>query len=286
MSARSADADAIGRIERLVVAANGSELSFGAVRWAVDLAGRCDARIDVIDVCEHDDREMDAAESEAHLEAIGTRLEAHLAERNLSVDRVVVERGDLADVIGRHVDGPSDLLVLGAHRSGDRHERRHESLVGAISRSLSSPIVLVPGGDWSDGTQPVLVGVDGSELNRGVFRWAQWLSDVMERHLIAVHISDPIYRTFAGLDQDDPAESSARRQVDHSGAEFVDRVDPDPGASLCEYAEIRSAGLLVVGARVHHSAHGRLIGGVTARVIEEAPCPVVVLPWALRVALS
>lgn len=41
---------------------------------------------------------------------------------------------------------------------------------------------------------------------------------------------------------------------------------------------------LVVGSRVHQSLGGRLLGGVTGKVVEMTRYPIVVVPWGYQVA--
>ena len=262
---------------RIVVAANGSEESYGAVRWALSVAPSIGAHTEVVDVVAGHDREMDSVESLAHLADVRDRLSAHLVERELGVDQVVVEHGFLTDVLaGRSAD--VDLIVLGAHSVEARLAGHHHDLVSALAREVDHPIAMVPPGDWFADEMPIVVGIDGSDGNRAVFRWARWFARQVDRRLVAVHVSDPLGRSFEPSGRLSREDVAVRHELETSEAEFVERTHADPGRSLAEYAAIRDAGLLVVGARVRHSLGGRLLGGVTADAVDLARCPVVVVP--------
>ncbi len=263
-------------LPRIIAAANGSDVSYGAVRWARCVAGTLDASVTVVDAYDRDDREMDVRDSVHHLDEIRSRLSRHLDEHGLHVDEVVVARGDTVDVVARTVDDNVAMIVLGSHSNDGWHAGAQRGLILALARQVRCPIIVVPPGDWFDGG--VMVGIDGSEANRSVFRWACWLAERLSCPTLAVHVSDPLFRTFGDDDRLSPEDLEARREIELSEAEFVELVASEPDRSLAEYALIRSASLLVVGARVRHSMGGRLVGGVAEGVIDNCRCPFAVIP--------
>ncbi|TDJ45681.1 MAG: universal stress protein [Gammaproteobacteria bacterium] len=46
---------------------------------------------------------------------------------------------------------------------------------------------------------------------------------------------------------------------------------------ICDYAKDHEIGLIVIGAKIHSALHDLLLGNLTAKVVDKAPCPVTVV---------
>ncbi|MEE8094619.1 MAG: universal stress protein [Gammaproteobacteria bacterium] len=46
---------------------------------------------------------------------------------------------------------------------------------------------------------------------------------------------------------------------------------------ICDYARDHGIGLIVIGAKIHSKIHDVLLGNLTAKVVDKAPCPVTVV---------
>ena len=46
---------------------------------------------------------------------------------------------------------------------------------------------------------------------------------------------------------------------------------------ICDYARDHEIGLIVIGAKIHSKIHDVLLGNLTAKVVDKAPCPVTVV---------
>jgi len=46
---------------------------------------------------------------------------------------------------------------------------------------------------------------------------------------------------------------------------------------ICDYAKEHEIGLIVIGAKIHSAPHDLLLGNLTAKVVDKAPCPVTVV---------
>ncbi|MCZ6498003.1 MAG: universal stress protein [Gammaproteobacteria bacterium] len=46
---------------------------------------------------------------------------------------------------------------------------------------------------------------------------------------------------------------------------------------ICDYAREHEIGLIVIGAKIHSALHDLLLGNLTAKVVDKAPCPVTVV---------
>lgn len=46
---------------------------------------------------------------------------------------------------------------------------------------------------------------------------------------------------------------------------------------ICDYAREHEIGLIVIGAKIHTALHDLLLGNLTTKVVDKAPCPVTVV---------
>lgn len=137
----------------------------------------------------------------------------------------------------------------------------------------------------------LLVGVDGSEGGRAALRWAAaWAAPVGARLVAATSWQYPRTAALPGgptlgapEQMDEVAAADLRSTVVDelgAGAEQVTTVvQRGPAAwALLELAKREHASLLAVGRRGLGSLEGRLLGSVSRRVAELAPCPVAIVP--------
>ncbi|HEX5308994.1 MAG TPA: universal stress protein [Solirubrobacteraceae bacterium] len=184
------------------------------------------------------------------------------------------------------------LIVIGAARRGVA-ARLHVSLMERLVHGAPCAVLVAPAGyadreagtwrrvgvGFADSTESrmalrlgyELAGVFGGEL--GVFA-ASWISTVIRSYAgLAVPVSTLEGETYA----------ATRASVERAVAEL------DPGASVyaqtikgnpCEVLVEQSEGLdlLVLGSRAYGPVRHALLGSVSAPVMREAHCPVLVVP--------
>jgi nucleotide-binding universal stress UspA family protein len=90
--------------------------------------------------------------------------------------------------------------------------------------------------------------------------------------LVVVHAFDEPVR-----DADELMATIRRRTQDDRSVD-VRLIDGSPAERLLEIARDEDAALLVVGSRGRGAVASRVLGSVSRRLVEEAPCPVVVVP--------
>lgn len=144
-------------------------------------------------------------------------------------------------------------------------------------------------------TQRIVVGVDGSEHAAAALRFAVEEARWRNATLVAVHAWSyvPLAPIQTGYDTmglpptfvaDDleREEQAARTVLDDAvstlpaGVEVERRVVPG-NADDAILEEAAGATLIVVGSHGHGRLASALLGSVSSRVIEHAPCPVVVV---------
>jgi nucleotide-binding universal stress UspA family protein len=137
----------------------------------------------------------------------------------------------------------------------------------------------------------IVVGVDGSSGSRAALTWALEHAGASGAELVAVMAYDAgVAWIDVGSEYQEPMMKEARRQAEQRlhevlaesvsadrGVHAVAVVGFGPAADvLVETAA--DADLLVVGTRGRGGFSGLLLGSVSQRCVERAPCPVVVVP--------
>ncbi len=169
------------------------------------------------------------------------------------VPRIIVEKGELADVI-----------MMG--RAGEHHEFL-EGLIGstteAVVRRASVP-VLVTGCDTLEADHFVLA-YDGSTHARKALKVGAALANNPDckMHVLAVgEKSAP-----ACL-----AQAQEYLQSHEVNVEYVQR-DNEPGEAIVDYARECGAGLIVMGAYGHSKLRELVLGSTTSHTIKHSHCP-------------
>ncbi|MEV4283343.1 universal stress protein [Actinoplanes xinjiangensis] len=149
------------------------------------------------------------------------------------------------------------------------------------------------GDETTDRTHRIVVGVDGSQGSKTALKWA-----MNQAHLTGATIEaitawqdpaqlgtaygwtsvafegDTYATTMVKALDDTIAEATA--QMSHPVTVLAHVVEGHPAEALLQAAA--GAELLVVGSRGHGTFAGILLGSVSQRCIQHAPCPVIVVP--------
>lgn len=283
----------------ILVGYDGSEESRGALRWALDEAGRSGRPVRLAYAFEWLDvggwvgpgaaagiwpdelarREIDELVRDAVTDAARTHPDLHV-------------RGEVVDgpatLVLQEASKQAGILVLGSRGHGGFTGLLAGSTTVSVTTHAHCPVVVVRGVHPESGTRAgnVVVGLDGSESSLVALRFAfeQATGRGVPLHVIRAW-SRPVPRwTPPDLHLDDVA---ARVREDLAG-QLADweRQYPQvtvttevptgqPAATLVEAS--RSAQLLVVGSRGHGGLAGMLLGSVSQQLIHHALCPVAVV---------
>lgn len=132
----------------------------------------------------------------------------------------------------------------------------------------------------------IVVGVDGSPGSREALRWAARIARAEHASIDAIGVWEPPSAvTWSGVPVDSRTEAEVEKAV-------VDAVDIAFGPERPANLRVRTreghpvpvlvdegadALMLIVGSRGHGGFAGLLLGSVSARVAEQAHCPVLVV---------
>jgi nucleotide-binding universal stress UspA family protein len=276
--------------QTFIAAYDGSAAARAAVAFAVELAAEQDA-------------EVVAAHVYPALKPIGLRGSVVDKEMQTSLHdsgRAVLD--------GLDDDGVSRRILLAGSPAQALHElaedehasliavgvthRRHVGRVtpGSVGSNLlhgaPCPVLVVPAGREPGPVHTIVVAYDEGAQSRSALERAVQLARQHDARLIVVAAYEP--EVFAGpamiaasdLDQLLRGELRTRVQADVealNGVAIETRVVPGPAAEvIAEQAD--GADLIVIGSRGYGPQHSVLVGGVSRKLVDNAPCPVLVVP--------
>jgi nucleotide-binding universal stress UspA family protein len=135
----------------------------------------------------------------------------------------------------------------------------------------------------------VLAAIDFSRATKHVLAEAMVLARSIGAHLSVLHVTGPsrVLRDHAAFEtlihSADPTRQCNHRTV--AAAELQGdsiQLVGDPVEVILDQARQRRADYIVMGMHGHSAVGEAIVGGTCARVLEHAPCPVVLVPAARR----
>ncbi|MBY4127895.1 universal stress protein [Rhodococcus fascians] len=279
----------------IIVGIDGSAAADKAVIWAALCAHRRDRRLHivtavdmpgVVDLSEFAGEATEfVATAKSRLVAAETLAASVVDDPAFEVTSSAIEGGVMDVLIG--VSAQAEILVIGA------------SETGAVTLSLAahsvSPVAVVRGRDI-DGRPvaegPVVVGIDGSDVNQAAVEGAFAEASARDTVLIAVHVWSDVdltqsfgrapkdWHAIAEGEEALLAESLAGWQERFPEVEVQRIVAQDrPVRVLSGLSE--TAALIVVGNRGRGGFGGMLLGSTSFALVNTADCPVLVVRKAL-----
>ncbi|SFS99242.1 universal stress protein [Saccharopolyspora flava] len=285
----------------VLVGFDGSEASREAVRWAAREASSRGCPLVLMHVLarpfQHslpmripDEHDVMTKLSNAVLEQLeALEDECRKIDPDLQVSKDM-PIGDAAEVLVERA-GDAALVVLGGPLVGSRTDRLGVTAAEVVARRAAAPIVVVRGQAGTRPDSPVVVGVDGSAVSERAIGFAYETAARLDRPLVGVHSwGETAFNPFDIVDEWDADRSEfrdrAREILSESMAGWADRypdvqvrhvVGPEQPATLL-LGETDGATLLVVGSHGRGAVRRTFMGSVSHAVLNQAPCPVAVLP--------
>ena len=283
--APAAQLSPVGRFERFLVASDGSEFSAAAVREALNMAGKCGAKVHVMSLVatgvEHEALgesilKQEMAKAQAHLDEIkaqadaaGVACETHLVQGE-RVDREIV---DLAERI------KADVIVMGRRgRRGLARLMLGHATAQVIGQAHCN-VLVVPRAAHVEGRHIVLA-TDGSRFADAAAVTAGNLARVCGTPITVTSVHKPGYAPERRAE----AEDAVARVVAHmqrEGSVSEGRVlEGDPADTIAALARERGADLIVTGSHGRTGLERVLLGSTSERILNETPCAVLVVKAA------
>jgi nucleotide-binding universal stress UspA family protein len=263
----------------LLVCADGSPASQGAMEAAFVLARRWPCRIRWLQVLEcnpgYASQAIDAIpewEQQAR-DALQTMLSR--AEAQGLKSEILVRQGEVAHraILAEAEKNLPDLIVMG--------RRGRSELAGLLMGSVTarvvglSPVnVLVVPRNSPLTFQRLLVAVDGSPCSEAAWREAFSLSRTWVSHLLAVSVA----QKDAELPEVQEILRKVHREADREGIPLDTLIlRGAPGEALLRAAQARGSDLLILGSHGRTGLSRLIMGSIAEQVLNQARCPVLIV---------
>lgn len=283
----------------VVVGVDGSDAATRAVGWGAGEAQSHHARLHIVHAIGIPDFFPGGAISpstelfhvlEKDSDAVLAAAEQHAAEVAPDITVTAESRTDSAVVSLVEASAAARSIVLGESGRG----AFTGALLGSTSVTLAAhahcPVVTVRGGDNLSGTEPVVVGIDGSELSEDALGCAFEQAAFRDVRLVAVHAwndggpEEQFSQARIVFDWEPVADAESRVLAERLAGwserypdVIVERdvVQAKPRERLLEWSG--KAALVVVGCRGRGGFRGMLLGSTSQALLHHAECPVMVV---------
>ena len=211
----------------------------------------------------------------------------------------VVEIGRTADQIARIAEEKRvDLAILATHGRSGLKRFVLGSVTELLMRTLRCPLLIVrsPEHDFVSPAkgeirlQKILVGCDFSPDSSLAFQYGLYLAQNFQTELHLAHVLlPPVFQEYARqrVESVESIQPEVREQLHEKLMNMVTEearvwctpkvvllAGGPPYEELTKYAADNNIDLIVLGVRGHSLFETLLMGSTTARVIRQAPCPV------------
>lgn len=134
----------------------------------------------------------------------------------------------------------------------------------------------------------ILVPVDGSPHSQRAVEYAVKLARHLNLPVLLIHchkpfpalLGEPYYQKAITKIQSEANQRIQfhREMLQEEEIEYTERMlQGDPGTVICEVAGLEKCEMIVMGSRGRSDLKGLLLGSVAHKVIQSAPCPVLIV---------
>ena len=134
----------------------------------------------------------------------------------------------------------------------------------------------------------ILVPVDGSDYSMRAGKYAAELAKLMSGEIVLMHchksfpvvLGEPHFQNAINkiMEKSNELVEPYRKLYQKTGISFIERILEGPAANaICEVAKLEKLDIIVIGSRGRNKLEGLLLGSCTQRVLNMAPCPVLVI---------
>ena len=134
----------------------------------------------------------------------------------------------------------------------------------------------------------ILVPVDGSDYSMRAAKYAAELANLIGGEIVLMHchksfpvvLGEPHFQNAINkiMEKSNKLVEPYRKLFQETGTSFIERILEGPAANaICEVAKLEKLDIIVIGSRGRNKLEGLLLGSCTQRVLNMAPCPVLVI---------
>ncbi len=269
----------IAKMEKLLIATDGSEFSESAVREAINLAKICSIRLITVSVVktnpEFEDlvpQVIEKAEKEAreHLESIKDRASKE------GVDcEIVVHRGDepYQNIVDEAAKNKVSMIIVGTHGRTGLKRLMMGSVTAKVIGHAPCNVLVVPLNAKIE-CKNILMATDGSKYSEAAASQALGIAKRCEGSLTVISVASSDAEILSAEDYVKEVSELAKKEgIKTDGLAVKDK----PYEAIIETSKKKRADLIVVGSHGRTGLERLLMGSVTERVIGHSESAVLVV---------
>lgn len=269
----------IAKMEKLLVATDGSEFSESAVKEAINLAKICSSRLITVSVVktnpEFEDlvpQVIEKAEKEAreHLESIKARASKE------GVDcEIVVHRGDepYQNIADDAAKNKVSMIIVGTHGRTGLKRLMMGSVTAKVIGHAPCNVLVVPLNAKIE-CKNILMATDGSKYSEAAASQALGIAKRCEGSLTVISVASSDAEILSAEDYVKEVSELAKKEgIETDGL----AVKGKPYEAIIETSKKKCADLIVVGSHGRTGLERLLMGSVTERVIGHSESAVLVV---------
>jgi len=272
----------VAKMEKLLLATDGSEFSEGAIREAINLAKTCSSKLYAISVAEvldirefADDYPLVAVESRE--KALRQHLESvkEIAEKEGVVCEIILGRGKEAskEIIDEAAKNNAELIIMGRHGRTGITRIMMGSVTAKVIGDAPCKVLVVPRFARIS-LEKILVPTDGSIFSDLAVREAISIAKRIGSSLIALSV----YKRDANFELAEATIGIVKELADKEGVKIEAlTLKGEPHEIIVDTVEKKKSGFMVIGSHGRSGMERLLMGSVTERVIGHAGCPILVV---------
>lgn len=269
----------VARIEKLLLATDGSEFSKSAIREAINLAKICSSKVIAVSVVktnpEFEDlapQVIEKAEKEAreHLELIKTRASKE------GVDcEIIVHRGEepFQDIVDEAEKNQVYLIIMGTHGRTGLKRLMMGSVTAKVIGHAPCNVLVVPLNAKIE-CKNILMATDGSKYSEAAASQAIGIAKRCGGSLTVISVASSDAEILSAEDYVKEVSELAKKEgIKTDGL----AVKGKPYEAIIETSKKKRADLIVVGSHGRTGLDRLLMGSVTERVIGHSESAVLVV---------
>lgn len=268
----------IDKLEKVVLATDGSIYSEGAVREAISLAGKCDSQLVVVTVIEANPEYAAIApqlleKEELKAKDILAAVKSRAGEKGVDAFTVAHEGENAWEYIAEEArQQPAELIVMGRRGRTGLARVLMGSVTARVIGHASCDVLVVPR-DAHVECDRIMVAADGSGYAEAAARKAIAMAKKSGGRLFVISVAPSdgeiqwAEQNVTRVSEEAAAEGISAQARTAAGKEYL---------QIVEAAKDIDADLIVMGCHGHTGLAQMLMGSVTERVIGHAASAVLV----------
>lgn len=269
----------VAKMEKLLIATDGSVYSESAIREAINLAKQCSSKLIAVSIVktnpEFEDlvpQVIEKLEKEAirHLESIKNRASKEKVDCEIIVHRSEEPYQNIVDEAAKN---QVNMIIVGTHGRTGLKRLMMGSVTAKVIGHATCNVLVVPVTAKVE-CKNILIATDGSRYSDAAAIEAIGISKRCGSSLIVISVA-------TSDEEIKSAEDNVKKVVELAEKEGIKTeglmIKDEPYKSIVEISKQRNADLIVVGSHGRTGLERLLMGSVTERVIGHAESAVLVV---------